>query len=114
VRKRKLAERVGETVRERRRALGLSRAEVGRAIGVADVEVGRIERGERFPRELEALAGALAWEVRDLFTPVHRKRTAPVERVIAFLEGATLRDPSFPSRAMRVLRAIDERPKRGR
>lgn len=77
-----LAQNVGGLVRARRKALGMSQAELATEIGVSIATVSAWERGERQPSldGLMLLSGALRCRVSDFF-PGQVQQTAVEEAV---------------------------------
>lgn len=67
-----LAKQFGLGVRSRRRAKGLTQAQLGEASGLSEEWLRRIERGAGAPsfETLEALAAALSCGVGELFSPI--------------------------------------------
>lgn len=104
-------------IRQLRIDRGISRGALAESIGIGKVEVGRLERGERMPRNLEAVADALGCEPYELLGGTQRsaRKLSPATEAIAlFVESVSTRDPEFPAFALRVVRALVPRPKRSR
>lgn len=85
-----LAVRFGKEVRSRRRARGMTQAQLAEAADLSLEWIGRIERGEGKPSldVLEALAPALETTIADLFAPMsdrHRHES----RIGTLLAGCT-------------------------
>ncbi len=104
-----LLQRLGERVRELRKARGLSRVKLGRLIGGSAEIVTRIEQGRNLNSAfLAPLAEALRVEPRDLFDwpgPARPMRPGAAT-IVALVEQAELEEPGFAVRAARILTAL--------
>lgn len=83
-----LAKRFGTEVRARRKARGLTQAQLSEAAHLSEEWVRRIERGVGTPSfdALEAMASALGASVADLFSPISTPDRLRV-RIDAMLAG---------------------------
>lgn len=86
----KLAIQFGDQIRERRKARGLTQAQLAEATSMSEEWIRRIERGAGSPSfdALEALALALGASVADLFMTMTNRDTLMI-RLGALAEGAT-------------------------
>lgn len=98
---RKLATTLGDVVRARRKALGVSQEEVAEKVGIASQFYGRIERGIALPSvpTLSNLADALGLSTDELLgrsksiEPPPEPRDSPdVHRVVRAVRRASKRD----------------------
>lgn len=89
-----LAERSGREVRARRKARGLTQAQLAEATELSEEWVRRIERGAGTPSfdAIEALAAALGASVADLFMPLSARdsRTTRIDAILGKLSEAEL------------------------
>ncbi len=87
---------------------GVSQGELARLTGATQREVSYYERGRSFPRpeRLDRLAAALRVDVSDLFLHPDRPLPSEISEAVGLIEEAAKRDPSFPSRALKVLMAL--------
>jgi transcriptional regulator with XRE-family HTH domain len=92
-------EQLGELIKEKREALGLTQRELADKAHVKEsTTVSRWERGEREPTDLEAVARALdttASEMLSQLSPLHQKTRKRL-------------DPSAPSQMDRIEAKLDE------
>ncbi|MEM9072845.1 MAG: helix-turn-helix transcriptional regulator [Myxococcota bacterium] len=72
----RIGELVGDRIRERRKGLDITQAELARRIGIPRPIVSRIECGKHTPRleTLDAVADALSTTIMDLVAPVDGMR----------------------------------------
>lgn len=92
-----LAEEIGERVRRRREALGMSRAEAAQRGDLSEDALGLIERGENAPRveNLVRLAAVLRMPVEAILGIRARPsggRALALDRLIAWLERRPEKD----------------------
>lgn len=111
-----LAEEIGERVRRRREALGLSRAELAQRSDLSEDALGLIERGENAPRveNLVRLSVALRVPVDALLggrADGAGRRALALDRLIAWLERRPDRDIQM---AHEIVRGFLGRRKAGR
>jgi transcriptional regulator with XRE-family HTH domain len=81
----------GARVRELRKSRGLNQAELAEIIGVDAKHVSRIETGNTFPYpdKLDALAGALGVQIKELFEFEHMaEENITVRNIEEMLRGA--------------------------
>jgi len=82
----KLAERFGQEVRGRRKARGMTQAQLAEAASMSEEWIRRIERGAGAPSldAIEALAGALGASVAEIFSPMSARdvRTAKIDALL--------------------------------
>jgi transcriptional regulator with XRE-family HTH domain len=104
-----LPRKLGERVRELRKARGLSREEVAEALHVDPVSVARIERGQHFPaRHLEGLADALAVDLPELFRFGEPVQAGDLKTISQLARVAARRNPKLPGRIVRLIRILLE------
>ena len=104
----KLAEQFGQTVRARRKARGLTQAQLAEAADLSEEWIRRIERGVGAPSfdVIEALATALGASAGDLFRPLSERagRATKIDAMLgkmsepelAWLEGVIRAAISYP------------------
>jgi len=83
---------LGQRIRELRKNKGLSQDQLSEIIGIDPKHLSRIEVGKSFPymETLEAIAGALDVEIKDLFEFHHlSKEAATIEEINKLLQGAS-------------------------
>ena len=99
----KLAERFGQEVRARRKARGMTQAELAEAAAMSEDWVRRLERGAGAPSfdALEALAEALGVAVADLFAPMS-SRDARTMKLDALLGALSETELEWVERLVRV------------
>lgn len=89
----------------------MTQAALARALDVPQKEVGRYERGEVVPRleRLATVADLVGVDLSELFragTIREHRLPEAVAAVADLVQRRALREPGFPARALRVLRAI--------
>lgn len=103
---------IGEIIRARRKARGMSQEELAHASGLHVTYIGSLERGEVniSVLKLEKIAKALDCKLADLLPGgFNRDSNKVLAELIAFLES---RDEKFLMTAQAVLRALAESSKR--
>jgi transcriptional regulator with XRE-family HTH domain len=100
--------RFGLRLQALRDARGLSQAEVARRIESDQKEVSAYEHGRVFPRpeRLDELADALDVELKDLFDFGAPALAAEGTAIVRLISRASVTDPLFPARALRLLTAL--------
>lgn len=90
----KLAEEFGRTVRARRKARGMTQAQLADRADLSEEWIRRIERGVGAPSfdAIEALASGLGAAVADLFAPMSARaaRTSSIDAIVSKLDDAEL------------------------
>lgn len=76
-------EQLGEQIRERRKALGLTQAELAALVHVKESQtVSRWERGERGPNDLDAVAAALQTTASEMLAQLGSVRQSDRKRLL--------------------------------
>ena len=99
----KLSVQFGHEVRARRKARGLTQAQLGEVVGLSEEWLRRIERGAGAPSfdAIEALAGALRCSPADLFSAMTPRGTAET-RIDALLSDVSEADLPWLEDLIRV------------
>jgi transcriptional regulator with XRE-family HTH domain len=86
-----LARQFGQEVRTRRRARGLTQAQLAEAAGLSEEWVRRMERGGGTPsfETLEAMGTALGVPVGELFVSAHPRERARITSLLGLTAGLT-------------------------
>lgn len=86
----------------------MSQSDLARKCRVDRKDIGSYEHARRFPEaeRLDRLAEALGVDVSDLFKHPDTPSSPDITELVAFIEDASRRDPTFPARALRLLQAL--------
>lgn len=113
-----ISQHIGQAIRVRRTAGGVSQEELGKRIGVTFQQIQKYERGANHctPSRLFQLARALGCQARDLLPPEAGDPPAETNALLAFqaitdglhphIEALSRMAPEEQQRALRVLRAL--------
>lgn len=99
---------VGDRVRVLRQARRLSRQQLADMVGLSKSAIGMIERGQRLNwRRLADIAQALECTPRDLLDFKDASHaSSELAEIVALVQDASKRDPSFPATLLRVARSL--------
>lgn len=92
-----LAAKLSRNIAARRRALGLTQAQVAERLGVDTETLSRFERGKHLPSllTLERLSGLLATSVGDLLSEQEYEPSSEAVTIDSWLSGLSENDKAF-------------------